>query len=127
MEVCCQNLLHIQELQKKAHDKTVKSRSYISGKKVQLNSKYFKTKRNKKLENKFFRPFRVFHAVGKQAYKLELPTKWKIYDIFYVLLLKQDTTKKKQVNNKALPEPEKKLEAGDDKKYEMKTIINSMV
>ncbi len=32
-------------------------------------------KQNKKLENKFFRPFQIFHAVGKQAYKLELPTK----------------------------------------------------
>ncbi len=34
MEVCCQNLLHAQELQKKAHDKGVKSRSYTLGKKV---------------------------------------------------------------------------------------------
>ncbi len=34
MEVCCQNLLHAQELQKKAYDKGVKSRSYTLGKKV---------------------------------------------------------------------------------------------
>ncbi len=75
MEVCCQNLLHSQELQKRAHDKRVKSRSYAPGEKVWLNSKYIKTKRNKKLESKFFGPFRVLHSVGKQAYKLELPTK----------------------------------------------------
>ncbi len=75
MEVCCQNLLHAQELQKKAHDKGVKSQSYAPGEKVWLNSRYIKTKRNKKLESKFFGPFRVLHAVGKQAYKLELPTK----------------------------------------------------
>ncbi len=57
MEVCCQNLLHVQELQKKAHDKRVKSRSYAPGEKVWLNSRYIKTRRNKKLESKFFRPF----------------------------------------------------------------------
>ena len=34
IEVCCQNLLHAQELQKRAHDKGVKSRSYAPGEKV---------------------------------------------------------------------------------------------
>ncbi len=57
MEVCCQNFLHAQELQKRAHDKGVKSRSYAPDEKVWLNSKYMKTKRNKKLESKFFGPF----------------------------------------------------------------------
>ncbi len=75
MEVCCQNLLHVQELQKKAHDKGVKSRSYAPGENVWLNSKYIKTKKNKKLESKFFGSFRVLHAIGKQVYQLELPTK----------------------------------------------------
>ncbi len=75
MEVCCQNFLHVQELQKRAHDKGVKSRSYTPGEKVWLNSRYIKTKRNKKLESKFFETFQVLHAVGKQEYKLELPTK----------------------------------------------------
>ncbi len=44
IEICCQNLLHIQELQKKAHNKWVNSHSYALGKKVWLNSKYIKTK-----------------------------------------------------------------------------------
>ncbi len=87
MKVCCQNLLHAQELQKRVHDKGVKSHSYAPSEKVRLNSKYIKTKRNKKLESKFFGPFQVFHAVGKQAYKLELPMKWKIHDVFHVSLL----------------------------------------
>ena len=87
MKVCCQNLLHAQEQQKKAHDKRIKSRSYAPGENVWLNSKYIKTKRKKKLKSKFFRPFKVFYTVKKQAYKLELPTKWKIHNIFYVSLL----------------------------------------
>ena len=75
MIVCRENLHHAQELQKRAHDKGVKSRSYAPGDKVWLNSKYIKTKRNRKLQAKFFGPFRVLHPVGKQAYKLELPRK----------------------------------------------------
>ncbi len=75
IEICCQNLLYAKELQKKAHDKRVKSHSYAPGKKIWLNSKYIKTKRNKKLKSKFFGPFQILHVVGKQVYKLELPTK----------------------------------------------------
>ncbi len=82
---------------------------------------------NKKLKSKFFGPFQVLHAVGKQAYKLELPTKWKIHDVFHVSLLEQDTTRKGQVDNKALPKPEKEFEAGDNKEYEVKAIIDSAV
>ncbi len=61
-------------------------------------------------------------------YKLKLPIKWKIYDVFYMSLLKQNTTRKKRVN-KALTELEKDLEfeAGGSKKYKVKAIIDSMV
>ena len=45
IEICCQNLLHAQELQKRAHNKRVKSCSYAPDEKVWLNSKYIKTKR----------------------------------------------------------------------------------
>ena len=75
IEICCQKIFHAQELQKRDNNKGVKSRSYDKGKKVCLNSKYIKTKQNKKLDNKFFGPFQIFHAVKKQAYKLELSTK----------------------------------------------------
>ena len=61
-----------QELQKRAHDKGVKPGNYAPGDKVWLNSKYTETKHNRKLEAKFFGPFRVLYPIGKQAYKLEL-------------------------------------------------------
>ena len=82
-----ENLYHAQELQKQTHDKGIKPWSYAPGEKVWLNSGYIKTKRTRKLEAKFFGPFQVFHPVGKQKYKLELPKKWKIHDVFYVSLL----------------------------------------
>ena len=57
------NLQYTQKLQKWAHDKRTKPRSYVPGEKVWLNSKYIKTKRNQKLKAKFFRSFQVLHLV----------------------------------------------------------------
>ena len=65
MTVCRKNLYHAQELQKQAYDKGIKPRSYTPGDKVWLNSNYIKTKQNRKLEAKFFEPFRVLYPVGK--------------------------------------------------------------
>ena len=73
MVVYRENLQYAQKLQKQAHDKVTKPRSYASSKKVWFNSKYIKIKCNQKLEVKFFGPFQVLHLVGSQAYKLELP------------------------------------------------------
>ena len=99
MIVCQENLHHAQEFQKWAHDKGVKPWSYASSEKVLLNSKYIKTRHNRKLEAKFFGLFQVLYPIQKQAYKLELPKKWKIHDVFYVSLLEQDSTKKGQVDD----------------------------
>ena len=117
--VCQQNLHHAQELQKRAHNKDVKPRSYAPGDKVWLSSKHLKTKRNRKLEAKFLGLFRVLHPVGKQVYKLELPKKWRIHDVFHVSLLEQDITKKGQVNDTQL---NFKFKTGDDKEYKVDGI-----
>ena len=127
MIVCQENLHHAQELQKRAYNKGVKPKSYAPSDKVWLNSKYIKTKRNRKLEAKFFGPFRVLHPVGKQAYKLELPRKWRIHDVFHVSLLEQDTTRKGRVDENATELAE--LDAGDDEggEYEVEAIRDSAV
>ena len=49
--------MHKNWKKKPANNKKVKSYSYVLSKKVKLNSKYIKTKREKMLENKFFGPF----------------------------------------------------------------------
>ena len=72
MNIYCKNLFYTQKLQKRAYNKGVKTRSYNSSNKVWLNSKYIKTKQNRKLEAKFFGLFQVLYLVKKQVYKLEL-------------------------------------------------------
>ena len=123
MIVCQKNLQHAQNLQKLAHNKSTKSKSYVPGDKVWLNSKYIKTKRNRKLEAKFFGPFRVLQPVEKQAYKLKLLKKWKIHNAFHVSLLEQDTTKKGLIDKTTQLD----FEAGDNKKYEVGGIWDSVV
>ena len=124
MTVCQENLHHAQEFQKRANGKSVKPRSYAPGDKVWLNNRYIKTKQNRKLEAKFFKLFRVLHPVGKQAYKLELSKKWRVYNMFHVSLLKQDTTRKRRVSEEV-----PKLDAGDEdnKEYEVEVIWDSAV
>ena len=124
MAVCQQNLHHAQELQKRAHNKGVKPQSYTSSNKVWLSSKHLRTKRNCKLEAKFLGLFWVLHPVGKQAYKLELPKKWRIHDVFHVSLLEQNTTKKRQVNNILL---DFEFEAGNNEEYKGDGIQDSVV
>ena len=122
MAACQQNLHHTQKLQKRAHNTGVKPQSYALYEKVWLNSKYLKSKQNRKLEAKFLGSFWVLHLVGKQVYKLKLPKKWRIHDVFHISLLEQDITKKRQVNNMQL-----EFKAGNNKKYEVDDIQDSAV
>ena len=126
MAACRENLQHAQELQKQAHNKRTKPRSYVFGEKVWLNSKYIKTKCNRKLEAKFFGLFRVLHLVDSQAYKLKLPKRWRIHDVFHMSLLEQDITRKGRVDEKTAEQLE--FEAGgDNEEYEVEGIRDSAV
>ena len=124
MTVCWENLYHAQKLEKKIHDKGVKPRSYAPSDKVWLNNKYIKTKQNRKLEAKSFEPFQILHLVGKQAYKLELPKRWRIHNILHVSLLEQDTIRKELVDKKVR---ELEFESGNSKEYKVEAIQDSAV
>ena len=78
------------------------------------------------MEAKFFGPFQVLHHVGKQAYKLELPRKWKIHNVFHVSLLEQDITRKGRVDKEAR---QMEFDAGNDEsgEYKVEAIQDSAV
>ena len=100
--VCQKNLHHVQKLQNQGNDKGVKPRSYVFSDKVWLNSKYIKTIQNQKFKAKFFKPFWVLHCIDKKAYKLKLPKRWRIHDVFYLSLLEQNTPRKEWLDKKVI-------------------------
>ena len=57
---------------------------------------------------------------------MELPAKWRIHNVFHVLLLEQDITRKGRMNEFA-EVPEFEFESGDDKEYEVEAIQDSAV
>ena len=65
----------------------------------------------------------MLHLVRKQAYKLELPARWRIHNIFYVILLEQNFTKKGRINKFPISE----FEVSDNKEYEVKAIRDNVV
>lgn len=63
--------------------------------------------------------------MGKQAYKLDLPICWKIYDVFHVSLLEHSIKRKKQVNE--LQELKPKLKVREDVEYKVEVIKDNIV
>ena len=62
--------------------------------------------------------------MGKQAYKLKLPRKWRVYDIFHVLLLEQNPIKKGRVDENATELDASNKGGGE---YKIKAIWNNAV
>ena len=50
------------------------------------------------MEVKFFGLFQVLYPVKNQVYKFKLLKKYRIYNIFYMSLIVQNTIRKEQVN-----------------------------
>lgn len=115
----------MQDLSKQRHDKDIKPQNYILSKKVWLNSKYIKIKWNYKLENNFFGLFGVLYPVNNRTYKQKLLEKWKIHNVWYNFFLKQNTTKKEQINK--VLEQEQELKFKNMKKHKIELICNGNV
>ena len=63
----------------------------------------------------------MLYPIEKQAYKLELPKNWRIHDVFHILLLEQDITRK----GREFLVPE--FQPGENKEYKVEAIWDSAV
>ena len=57
-----------------------------------------------KLQKRFVAPFEVPEKIGQQAYRLSLPTDWKIHPVFHISLLKDWKTADLQEDQPAPPD-----------------------
>lgn len=64
----------------------------------------------------------MLYPIRKQVYNLELLARWRIHNVFHVLLLEQNIIRKRQIY-KFVP----KFEAGGEKEYEVEATRNSIV
>ena len=72
----------------------------------------------KKMAAKFIGPFRITDAVGKQAYRLALPTSYRIHNVFHVSLLEP-------WEQRAGEEPADSMQlAEEDDEWEVEKIVD---
>lgn len=66
--------------------------------------------------------------IKKQAYKLKLLKKQKIYNVFYILPLQKNTIKREQIGKKLTNlDSNLKLDIENNQKYKVKSIKNSII
>ena len=104
--------------------KRTESPRYRPGDLVYLNAKNIATKRPlKKLDHKYFGPYKVLEAIGSHAYRIQLPATLKIHNVFHVNMLephKESIDKNRPVYVE--PEPET-----PDNDFEVERIVDSRI
>ena len=55
---------------------------------VLLSTKYLKARGAARLQRRFVGPFRVLERIGQAAYRLDIPSDWRVHPVFHVSLLK---------------------------------------
>jgi hypothetical protein len=108
------------------------SREYQKGDKVYLSAQNLPTLRaTKKLDGKFVGPYEIVERVGTSAYRLRIPTSWKVYNVFNEALLKpyiravfpKQKEQEKEWEDKRKEEEEAKAET----EFEVEEVVDSRV
>ena len=106
----------------KWYNQSYTPKHYRVGDRVLLSSKNIRLSRpSKKLDFRFLGPFRIIEALGKQAYRLDLPkTLGAIHPVFHVSLLQP--YHRREGEGSPTPPPAILLEDGEE--YEVEAILD---
>ena len=74
-----------------------------------------------KLKRKFARPFCIAEWIGSQSYRLDLPTTWRVHNVFHVSLLK--IWREDMYRCYPAPDPTRLEEEDDQKVYEVEKFL----
>jgi hypothetical protein len=97
-----------------------KDMSFKVGDEVLLSSRYIRTRRAcKKLDNRFLGPFKIVEAIGKNAYRLDLPKQYgRIHRTFGVALLEPYSRREGQ-------EPPPPIEINDTEEWLVDSVLDA--
>ncbi len=108
--------------QVKAYNQKHKPKTFNKNDLVLLSTKNLRQKRpHKKLSHKYAGPFRIADIIGKQAYRLHLPTTYRVHDIFHVSYLEPYNRRNGDNVAPELPPPEL-IDEGEE--YEIEEILD---
>ena len=97
-----------------------KPKGFQVGSLVMLSAKNLKQKRpSRKLSHKFIGPFKVLDAVGAQAYRLALPSNYRIHNVFHVTLL-EPYDRSRHNDDGFMPPPEL---IDDEEQWEVEEVL----
>ena len=88
---------------------------------VWLDSRNLKTKSNKKMKPRREGPFSIKEVLGPVTYRLQLPSSWRIHNVFHATLLKP--YKENEVYGTNFPRPSPELD-NEEEVYEVDSILN---
>jgi hypothetical protein len=94
---------------------------FKKGDKVWLDSRNLKMLYHRKMAPKREGPFEIAETIGTVAYRLKLPTAWKIHNVFHASLLRQ--YKENKVYGANFESPPAEI-VGEEEVYEVETILN---
>jgi hypothetical protein len=96
---------------------------FTEGQEVWLDCRNLKLPyQSKKIAPRREGPFRINKVLGPVTYRLDLPKRWTIHNVFHATLL--SPFKETELHGKAFPKPPPDLINGEEE-YEVKAILNS--